>query len=220
MRMKYFITLILLAHNVRAEWVVEWFKRYARSIDVITVTSTNLSVRFKEAWFFVASDKRAEDGRRLHSGDYIKNNEALVLTPDSNEVCLFSHHTQIRFTPVSYKGQREGFQIAEVADHRSFGSALFTSKVTYVALSDTPMEMSEEDVEMIKVCKRDSEGNFYGGEWKAYAPPQPVPKGEAAPQTVPRNVPYLWLGLAALLCALLCTTLWLARRKRRRGTEN
>jgi len=96
-------------------------------IDSVSVNSTNLTVTFRDM-------------------------DALTLTPDKEATVVQHRQGGLFVTPVSFKDKGMGFQVkdsfAHMADERL--------NVAYVALSDTPTEVSEKDVEMI----------MKDGEWK------------------------------------------------------
>ena len=212
MRKMCLIAIALLACDIRGEYEIEWFKRYPKVIDSVTVTSTNLSVRFKEPWFFVMKDE--DKPGYIHSADYIKNNMDLVLTPDDKEVSLGQQHTRIDFTPVSYKNQLNGFKITHILYGAPYGG-IKTNHIFYVTLSDTPIEVGENDVETIKDK----------GEWKTYENPQSITQAET-PNKITENeqdedknkANIFWLCVVIFHCLL--AVLWLARKKRKRETKN
>jgi len=227
MRMKYWtvLPLALFCCNVRGEYAVEWFKKYQQwSIESVTVTSDGLSIRFKNPWFFVFLDWDKVDNEIRSSADYIKNNEALILTPDSKEVCLGQQHTQVHFTPVSYRNGLAGFRITDMFTGAPYG--LRTNNVLYVALNDSPIEVGEDDVEMVKDK----------GEWKKFereggalvsSPSRENPITVTQDET-PVNVTEdgqdeekskasnLWLYAIIPLCLL--AVLWVVKRKRKRDS--
>jgi len=96
-------------------------------IDSVSVTSTNLTVTFRDM-------------------------DALTLTPDKEATVVQHRQGGLFVTPVSFKDKGMGFRIkdsfAHMADERL--------NIAYVALSDTPTEVSEKDVAMI----------MKKGEWK------------------------------------------------------
>jgi len=170
---------------------VEMLKRYG-SIDSVTVTSTNLSIKFKSAGLVVPD--RPMRGMARRSADYAEKNEALVLTPDE-ETMLIQRHASITFTPVSFKSQHKGFRILQRIDHRSFGHEVRTNAM-YLALSDTPVEVGEDDVEMILETERNSAGYTTDKvEWKKFereggaqpSPPSREPAQPAAVETPPEQ---------------------------------
>ena len=216
MRVKYWmaLTFALFYGNVRGEYAVEWFEKYQEwSIESVTVTSDGLSIRFKNPWFFIFLDWDKADNEFRSSADYIRNNEPLILTPDNKEVCLGQQHTRIHFTPVSYRNGLKGFRITDIFYGAPYG--LRTNNVLYVTLSDTPIEVGENDVETIKDK----------GEWKTYENPQSITQAET-PDKITEDEPseeknktnIFWLCVVIFHCLL--AILWLARKKRKHGTNS
>jgi len=232
MRMKYWtvLTLALFCGNVRGEYAVEWFEKYQQwSIESVTVTSSGLNIRFKNPWFLVFLDwdkKEWDKNMYRSSADYIKNNEALILTPDNKTVCLGQQHTQVHFTPVSYRNGLAGFRITDMFTGAPYG--LRTNNVLYVALSDSPIEVGEEDVEMVKDkgewIKFEREGEVQDtppSREKTVVATQdetPANVAEDEPSEEETNANNLWLYALIPLCLL--ALLWLVRKKRKRNTEN
>ena len=243
MRMKYWIVLplALFCGNVRGEYAVEWFKKYQQwSIESVTVTSDGLSIRFKNPWFFVILDWDKTDNEYSSSADYIKNNEALILTPDSKTVCLLQQHTRVHFTPVSYRNGLAGFRITDMFTGAPYG--LRTNNVLYVALSDSPIEVGEEDVAMVKdkgewkTFEREGEvatsppsreavktiTQTKSPEPPAVIPPEPIevpdvvtedkPSEDGVTATPPSR---FWLYI---LIPLILAALWVVKRKRKRDS--
>jgi len=203
--------------------------------DSVLVTSTNLLGKHHPSNYFWAIRRSSEQRDRLfHPGS------VLVLTPDQ-ETWVSGRDAYMIFTPVSFKNHLKGFKGLYITHH--FETK--TNNIVYVALSDTPIEVGEEDVEMI----------MENGEWKKYeTPPMPVPislpdPDEEAQETPPipdepvtANVataslpltedgtqrleavatidtPPSRLWLYALI-PLALAILWLAHRKRKHGTKN
>ena len=96
-------------------------------IDSVSVTSTNLIITLR---------------------DFSGNNEALILTPDNEARISDGHHAGVSLVPVSFKNKKKGFKVTHFFNARSFGGGE-RSNTGYVALSDMPTEVNEEDVEMI-----------------------------------------------------------------------
>jgi len=132
-------------------------------------------------------------------GDYIANNEDVILTPDREMEVYFNSYSPgypIEFTPVSFKDQSEGFRVSRKCSWAWYDLDLWeTEKISemksitkriakYVALSDDgPIEMTEDDVVDIMEWSADEHGN-YSGDWKPYvkappAPESPRPEHEA-----------------------------------------
>ena len=119
-------------------------------IDSVSATSGNLIITFGSGGLFVK-----HKGVIRETAEYVANNEALSLTPD-NEVRIFDgHHAGVSLVPVSFKDKKKGFKVTHTFNASSFGDGM-KRNTGYVALSDTPTEVSEEDAEMI----------MKDGEWK------------------------------------------------------
>jgi len=207
-------------------------------IDTFSVTSTELTLTFRASLCSVDYN-----GTRRGTTEYAENNEALILTSDQGANISDGYHSSLIFTPVSFKDKRKGFRIINQAILIPFGGGV-KHWFGYIALSDTPVEVGEDDVEMI----------LEGGEWVKFegnkdwetaltwAPPVEE-KGEAQetppiiedPVTVtqdetPANVAEnessegkskattFWLYAIIPLCLL--AGLWVVRKKRKRNPEN
>ena len=111
-------------------------------IDSVSATSTSLAITFRMAGYRVD-----HNGTSRSTGEYAENNEALILTPDK-ETNLIEYHSSYRLTPVSFKDKKKGFRIIDQFNAISFGDGIICN-IGYVALSDTPVEVGDDDVEMI-----------------------------------------------------------------------
>ena len=75
----------------------------------------------------------------------LEPNTELVITHE-NETVIGSRNVSLYFTPVIFKSQQKGLKICEkIYGGRDHGKKI----IAYTTLSDEPMEMSEEDVEII-----------------------------------------------------------------------
>ena len=176
------------------------FFKDRRLFESFSVTSTNISVRFTPptlvSWRVITRSHGSYESRRTK--DYLEKNEDWILTPDQETVLGGGGHITYYFTPVSFKDQRKGFRIMDVTYAlRSYGRE--TNSVAYVALSDTPVAVGEDDVEMILVTKLNSSGYADEVAWKKYeetdkvvlfqptkpSPPNPEPVQPAAVETPP-----------------------------------
>ena len=126
-----------------------------------SVTSEHLTLVFPPQLQLRISQEKAEDVR------WSEDNEKLVLTPD-HETLLGSRNVVIRFRPVIFKCQHKGFRvISGYAGTDCWGDI---PDVTYIAFSDTPMNVGEDDVEMVKdggklEVKDKGKRVIEGGEW-------------------------------------------------------
>jgi len=188
-------------------------------MDVVSSTSTNLVIKFKHPEFHVT-----HNGTVRGSIEYMSNDEALILTPDQG-ASIGEHHIRIIFIPVSLKKKRNGFQIINQFDARSFGKDLMRD-TGYFALGDILTPASEDDVEMI----------MENGEWKKFerdveatASPSsrektvtatngetPVNIAEDEPSEGKSKATTLWLYAIIPLCLL--AVLWVVKRRRKRDS--
>jgi len=118
-------------------------------IDSVSATSENLTIAFRSGGFMLR-----HNGVWRRAAEYIENNEALILTPDQEVSFSDGLHAYTRIAPVSFKNKKKGFRIIDVF----FFSGDERRDIAYVALSDKPIEVSEEDVEMV----------MENGEWKTF----------------------------------------------------
>jgi len=79
--------------------------------------------------------------------------ETLNLTPDQKILFTDGRHGFLYFEPVRYKNNLKGFQINNVIINPNRG---FITNTMYIVLGDTPIQINEDDVEMI----------MENGEWK------------------------------------------------------
>jgi len=196
---------------------VEYLKN-SDLFESVSVTQTNLSLMFAPPPPLRSAVRQGDGGFRDIS-EYITNGKAWVLTPDQTARISFMDHAFLDFTPVSFKNQQKGFKILKTSYW--FPGPTVTNAIAYLALSDTPVEVGEDDVEMI----------MEKGEWVKYGKPQPetekskttspVKRGEATAflsshdreqGNAPSKPNSLWLYVAISLC-LLSATLYFLRRK-------
>ena len=149
------LTATLVACSVSGMDGVEWLKNHDW-FDVVSVTSTDLTLKVKNGSLTITQDdsyrKYTESVKTnawatpwRKSSDYIANDEALILTPDqetrfSLEMCA------VTLSPASFKNKQKGFRVKKRIYGHSDGKSIHTA---YIALSDTPVEMGEDDVEMV-----------------------------------------------------------------------
>jgi len=155
----------------------------------------------------------------------------LILIPDQETSFTDLRHGSLTFTPVVFKNKRKGFRLVEVWNGMSFGQGITTNAIAYVALSDKPVKVSEDDVEIILEYRRDYGTGRFVAEWKPFeredeaqdAPPnREVPvtvTGDETPVNVAENGPSeeksksttFWFYALIPLCLLVI--LCLMRRK-------
>jgi len=110
--------------------------------ESVILSSTNLLITFKSSgvgrWI---RQKGTEIGR------YSEHGEKIALTPDKEMHFSNLYHALTTFTPVIFKSKQKGFRISHVT-MGAFSSQV-PDRISYIALSDTPVEVGEDDVEMI-----------------------------------------------------------------------
>ena len=163
MKIKYCIILVsvLFVNGVQGKDGIE-FLQNSGYFTAVTVTSTNLTLKFHSIGSGLMIN-RPEGFSRIRPLEYDKE---FTLTPDRVTV-LSSFHYTLLFTPVSYKNQHAGFRITEFIDHHSFGGGEFINYM-YLALSDTPIEVGEDDVDTIMEMDMRLSGwqRTENGEWE------------------------------------------------------
>jgi len=143
MRMKGLIVLtaVSLASGVWGREGIEVLKEGFASVTV-TPTNITLSSAYAPVWI------RQKDIDR-----WLGDDEDVILTPDCETTLTDMRHVALIFKPASFKNKKKGFWL--VAEVRSLGKGLTTINM-HLVLSDTPMKVGEDDVEMI----------MENGEWK------------------------------------------------------
>jgi hypothetical protein len=177
--------------------------------DSVSVTSANLALTFKEDRSVNIDIIGNKKSRFRRSKDHTKEKEALVLTPDNLIMFAesYAHNSTKFFMPISLKNQQTGFRVSEL----SIKSV--TNYSAYFVLSDTPVQVDENDVEMIMENRK----------WITYVKKQP--EGSKAKQASPNRegnekerlgeTPSplrLWLYIGISLCVLV-PILYFLRRK-------
>ena len=217
-----FITIVsLFISGVQGMDGVEYLKNRGW-FESVSVTQTNLSLKFispPPIRCFVRQGNVSRAAMEL-----VENDEAWVLNLDQEARITIGGHSRTVFIPVSFKNQQKGFKIIKTSYW--FPGPTVTNAIAYLALSDIPIEVGEDDVEMIMV----------NGEWVKYENKQPVitpgaEKGSAMVSPSSRKGKLgkgkeesgleeegqsksntLWLYVGVSLCAL-CAILYFMRRK-------
>jgi len=124
-------------------------------VDSITVSATNLTLKSTpEGKRFQAFLSRWDNN--LNTDFYFPNNNESFEITTNRITRISSSETEMGgtfvFTPVSYTNQLVGFRIVHNftiygGELYGFDEWLFGSNTWYVALSDTPVEVGEGDVE-------------------------------------------------------------------------
>jgi len=151
-------------------------------IASVSSTPTNLTITFRLDGFSVR-----RDGKTRGTSEYIKNNEALIVTPDQ-EVGIYEYGSGVTLTPISFKSGEKGLRIMDHFNAMSVGGGI-RRKFAYIALGDAPMPMSIDDVEMIFESHA---GHPIG--WKRFEPKKEVEvlqirPEDAAPPPAPQETP-------------------------------
>jgi len=183
MRANYYAvcTAIALAGNLRGAYEFEVQKGEDISLSV---TSTNLMIKFNAVGWGILPDADAEypEFELRGSREYKENDKPLILTPDKRTEFYTREGRAYRFAPIAFLNKQKGFRIAYTTGSLTLqnGEVVYsaTTNIMYVALSDSPVQVGEEDVEMIM---------GEGREWTAHGKPRSVPSEEAAPQETPPN---------------------------------
>jgi hypothetical protein len=125
---------------------MEYLKKNGRLFSSVSVTSSELILTFSTLPPPPVVVRDSNLDRDRSASEYVNNNENLILTPDRMILITDCYHALIYFTPVAFKNNLKGFRIMEVFEGRSFGKELTVTEVAYVALSDTPVQVGEEDL--------------------------------------------------------------------------
>ena len=158
------LAVVLSASGIFGMDGMEWLGN-GTWFDVVSASPTNLTLKFKGRFGIHQNDV----WRR--TAEYIENDEMFILTPDQR-TRFVSRHASITLDPVSFRGQHKGFRITDRHNPPISHWHLARTNFFYVALSDTPVQVGEDDVEMI----------MENGEWKTYEKPQSAPKEEGGAQ--------------------------------------
>ena len=170
------VIIMLFVGNGWGMDVFDFFKRMPGNVKSVSISSTDMVIDFnKSSVLQIALNREPYTFR--HSREYAANNEPLILVPNK-EITLVSRHSAIYFHPVTFRNQHTGFKIINEVDNRSIRRGITTNIIVYVALSDTFVEVGEDDVEMI----------MEKGEWKTYENKQSAPKEESEGQEPPPNL--------------------------------
>ena len=185
--MKRYVCFTLMALSCAAHGEYEFDFGCKDMFKSVTVTPTNAMVKFNGPGWMVTPDSDVViwGSAIRHSRDYAENDEALILTPDKR-TDVFERHGSYSFNPVVYKDGLNGFRIMRIDEMRSFGRGV-TSNSWYFALNDTPVEVGEDDVEMIMVKGREWK-TFERGTKEPLPAPEPVQPPSAEPPPEPPAV--------------------------------
>ena len=138
MKIKYIIIILATAFTSAAQGMntVEFLEE---KFGLISVTSTNLGIKFKSSRFIIVLDKKWIVTYR--SSEYM--DEPFILSPDREQLSITDNEGMaVDFTAVYFKNQFKGFRVA----HRIHGfGRIVKTNVMYLALSDTPLDVGEED---------------------------------------------------------------------------
>jgi hypothetical protein len=176
--MKKLIVLVamLSVDCVQGTDAIEYFKNQ-QWFNLVSVTPTNVTLKFHSSggglWI------SGSDFRKCRLLEY----DEVFSLPQGQETLLTDRrHFALYITPVSFTDERTGFRVLEEFNLNSFGQGV-TTNTMYLVLGDTPTPAGEDDVDMILVAKRDSDGYPTNeGEWKKFE------RGAKEPPPVPRPV--------------------------------
>ena len=119
--------------------------------EIVSVSSTNMTVKNVQNRHILTCHYRIQElGYNSFDLEY---NKELILIPDCIMEFSYEWSAFFTFTPVTYENQMSGFQILDgygkqfIFDENE--TILVTNLIHYIALSDTPIQVSEDDVEMI-----------------------------------------------------------------------
>ena len=194
----------------------EWFDEFKGWFASFVVTETNLFLKYPSHEF--AARVIQKDLTR-----WLEPNEELILTPDQQTEINDGRHVFRYFTPVTFRNKKKGFKIDNIYYE---GDMFNTTNTAYIALSDTPIAVGEDDVEII----------MENGEWKKFereATAQassssrknpvaatnnetPVNTAEDGQEEGKSKAQNLWLYALIPLCLL--AVLWVVKRKRKRDS--
>ena len=207
--------VVAVANNMPGSNILEFLEnretdglKFMRFQNTVAITPTNLIVK-----------AGPEGCGWLRTGPYGE----VTLTLDRKFVFAEDHGAVI-FTPVSFKGKLKGFRIDNISEGRSFGLGV-TTNTMYIALSDPPVVVGEEDMEgeielpppLPKPKLKPQIPSFL-----TFAPPlpgseKPLQNTEDGPSEDRASAPSrLWSY--ALIPLFLLALLWLARKKRKRDS--
>ena len=137
-----------------------------RCIDTVSSTPTNVAITFKLEGFSMIW----RDGKTLKTADYMKNNEAFILTPDQ-EVAIGAYGGGVTLTAISFKDGKKGFRVMRCSNH-IYDNGSIRCEFAYLALGDTLTPMGMDDVEMIWDSKINNTGLPIG--WKHFEGDQAI----------------------------------------------
>ena len=138
--------------------------------DSVMVSSTNLTLKFKDSDRLFVREKQ-KDVPPYKTSRLPERGETISLIPDLETRLTDGRHVSFIFIPVEYRQKQRGFKIIDVFRWNEPK----TNSITYIALSDTPVQVGEDDVEMI----------LENWEWKPYKKPQSTPKEKNEVQKPP-----------------------------------
>jgi len=127
-----------------------------QQFESITVTPTNLMMKFRAGHMGVGDpDVKNRDFSIRFSRSYIENDETLVVPPD-RRMDVWDKHVGYLFTPVIFKDKSKGFEIT-----KRYGPPIVSKSTPvkintfHVVLGDAPMDVGEDDVEMVMEAGRE-----------------------------------------------------------------
>ena len=204
------LAVLLLAGNMRGEDLFEEFKEWLASF---IVTETHLFLKFPPHEFSQQIIQKEKDLVR-----WLEPNEELVLTPDQQTEINDGRHAFRHFTPVTFKNKKKGFKI----DSLYYEGDMFNiTETAYLALSDTPIEVGETDVEMImengewKKVTKEGGAKVSPSRNKAKTGKAIADDGQDEGRATASPASRLWLYALISFCALSAVFYFLRRKKAR-----
>ena len=128
----FIIFAMLVAYKTLGMDVIDSLERHS-SVGSITFTPTNVAIHFVGRGF-------------IGTADYTGKKEPMILTPDK-ETTFYNRVVSFTFAPITLKNQQKGFRIVQTMSPHGFYPG--RKDTVYIALGDTPVEVGEDDLEMI-----------------------------------------------------------------------
>ena len=143
--MKTKVLIILTAVSFTSgAWGMDGIEVLKEGFASVTVTPTNITLSSARSPVLI---------RQKGIDRWLGYGEDVILTPDCETTLTDMRHVALTFKPASFKNKEKGVWL--VAKVYSLGKG-FTTINMHLALSDTPIKVGEDDVEMI----------MENGEWK------------------------------------------------------
>jgi len=109
--------------------------------ESISVTSTGIVFQTRRPLLYSLYEKNSPPLRSQYKDRIPEQQETIILTPNFEIFFGDGHHVTYLFTPVTFKNNLEGFRVFQ-----TFFPNPASIKIWYVALSDVPVPVEEEDL--------------------------------------------------------------------------